>query len=165
MSTPADKPRRARSSALLRRMGQGGARYEITEAGLELIRTMAAGGHTNATIAAALRIKRHTLVELRRRDERVQEALERGRGELEDLVVHRLLEIGRSNAAGNVTALIWLSKNRLGWRDNPVPDGAVNVQVNNFGAGLTTGDIRTRLAALLAQRERLLTDGGDDGAQ
>ena len=160
MTMPADKPRRTRQPALLRN-GQGGARYQVTEAGLNLIRSMAAAGHANATIAAALKIKRHTLVELRRRDDRVEEALHRGRGELEDAIVHRLMDIGRSNAPGNVAALVWLSKNRLGWREQGGLDGSLNVQVNNFGAAMTTGDIRARLAGLMAERERLLGRGGD----
>src|SRR6266545_2839691 len=127
----ADSVAASRPRAVIRSGGatRGSAgQVTITSVGMAQIEADAAAGLSNATISARLGIDRHSLIAIRRRQPEVEEALERGRGKLEDEIVDLLLEQGR---AGNTTALIWLSKNRLGWRDQGWLDGAqLNVQVN-----------------------------------
>lgn len=145
------------------RSGAMGSKVLVTEAGLVQIEADAQAGLSLMTIAARLGVERHCLLAIRQRQPEVEEAIHRGRGKLEDTVVHRLLDIGMSNNPGAVTALVWLSKNRLGWRDSGLPDGAQivsNIQIN-----MTTPDLRQRVSELLVERGRLLGEGGGDGEQ
>jgi hypothetical protein len=123
--------RRKEPVLALERVHPGG-QVVATEAHVELIEELARAGHPLASIARALRIDRSCLRDLRRRQPEVDEAIARGRGALEIEVVNLLLAQGRE---GNTTALIWLSKNILGWRDNPVVEGTnVAVQIIVPGA-------------------------------
>ncbi len=104
----------------------------ITSAGLEKIQTMAANGNADVTIAHKLGIAPVTFRGLRNRDEKVDEALQIGRGRLADEITDILLTQARK---GNTVAAIFLAKGRLGWRESgPIPQSAtaavqVNIQV------------------------------------
>ena len=134
----------AKQARVIRRQGGGlrgaSGRVVVTKAGLEQVRKDAAQGLSNATIAARLGIDRHTLLDVRRRQCEVEEALQRGRGKLEDSLTESLLSAALS---GNVVAAIWLTKARLGWHETGPRDGGarVNVQIN-LPAAMTEKDYR-----------------------
>jgi hypothetical protein len=116
---------------------------KITPAGLEQIERDAALGLSTRSIATNLGIPYTTFRDLRNRDESVEDALQRGLALLEDEVVDLLLRQGRK---GNTTALIWLTKNRLGWKDSPAVEMApVNVQIVQLPAAATESDYLKQL--------------------
>jgi len=108
--------------------------FTVTDAGLAAVEKLAANGNADATIASALGINRkdfaHLLRECDEGDERVLEAYYRGKARLADELTDILLAHARS---GNVTAAIYLSKARLGWRDQgpatATPGNAVAIQI------------------------------------
>jgi len=118
----------------------GGYRYDLKPAAYDLVATLAAEGATDETIAARLGINRHTITELKKRDPALVAALQQGHGALGTELSHILLEQARD---GNTVAAIFLSKARLGWRDqgptdpNAVNTPTVNIQIN---APLSTDD-------------------------
>lgn len=93
---------------------------------------MARGGHSQASIAARLGCHSATLTEIKKRDAKLQEALARGQGALEDEVVSTLVQHMRD---GNVSAAIFLAKGKLGMREvgptdpNQVPTTAIQVNI------------------------------------
>ena len=100
----------------------------VTDAGLVIIEKMATEGNADATISRALGIGvsafRKALVD----DERVDGAYQIGRGKLADTLTDLLLTAAKD---GNITAAIFLSKARCGWRDvGPATPGTVATQVN-----------------------------------
>ena len=104
------------------------AKVTVTEAGRILIEAMAAEGNDPGTIAKALGIDRSTLNRIKERDEQVAEAWAMGLAQLADEITHALLALGRK---GNVVALIFLAKCRLGWIDQPKPDErSPNIVIN-----------------------------------
>ncbi len=106
----------------------------ITDAGLAQVERLAANGVADATLASALGLNRKDFSRLLREgdegDERVLEAYYRGKARLADELTDILLTHARS---GNVTAAIYLSKARLGWRDQgpatATPGNAVAIQI------------------------------------
>lgn len=133
---------------LVRRSGNGvrgpAGEITITDEGVAEVERLARGGLANKAIASKLGIARQSLETLRQRDPRVDEAFERGRAGLEVEVVDLLLQQGRN---GNTTALIWLSKNRLGWRDNPaVQAEQVNVQIIGLRAAMSPQEYERAMA-------------------
>ncbi len=113
----------------------------VTDDGLSVIERMAANGNADATIAKALGINRKTLSQIRDRDERVDEAMQTGRAQLADELTDILLTHARE---GNVTAAIYLSKARLGWRDQgPAPQATAATQVNiHIPAAMSDADFQ-----------------------
>ena len=110
--------------------GRGGCpKVTITETGLEKIETMAANGNADTTIAYTLGIRPDTLRSMRNRDERVDVALQTGKGRLADEITDLILTKARG---GNIIAMIFFAKGRLGWRESgPIPQAATTaVQVN-----------------------------------
>lgn len=101
----------------------------ITPAGLEKIQTMAANGNSDTTIAHTLGIAHITFRNLRDRDKKVDAALQTGKGRLADEITDMILTKARE---GNIIAMIFFAKGRLGWRENgPIPQAATTaVQVN-----------------------------------
>ena len=109
---------------------EGGNTRRIGRKGVALIETMASEGATNTTIAKRLKINRDTLLEIRKRQPEVEEALARGRGALEDELTDILLTKARK---GETVAAIFLAKARCGWREGDLPPGqhvTNNTQVN-----------------------------------
>lgn len=158
----------ARRSPLIRRAGGAtrgpSGQVEVLEPGLEQIREDAGNGLTNATIAARLGVSRWLLAKLKERDPRVAEALEAGRGRLEDELTDILLQKARK---GDTTAAIFLAKARCGWRDQGPQEGAqnvTNIQING-DAQMTTPQIRERVDQLLEERQQLLAGASNDDEQ
>jgi hypothetical protein len=116
------------STALITRTGRGKtAPVTITPAGLEVIERMAAEGQDQRSIAKALGIHRRTMTELQKHRPDVEEAFERGLAALADELTHHLLRAARK---GNIVAMIYLTKARLGWREGDVPDQRPNITIN-----------------------------------
>lgn len=88
----------------------------ITPEGRAVIEAMAEAGNDERTIAKALGIGQTTLTRCRERSPEVKEAWLNGHALLADEITHLLLQAGRK---GNVIALIFLAKCRLGWVDQP----------------------------------------------
>lgn len=86
----------------------------VTERGLAVIEQLSAAGNANVTIAKALGTSATVLKALLSDDERVALAYDVGKARLADELTDILLSHARD---GNVTAAIFLSKARLGWRD------------------------------------------------
>ena len=105
------------------------AKSNITPAGLKIVEAMAASGQDQRGIAKRLGVDRKTLTDLRDRDPAVAEAWERGHAVLADELTHLLLTKAR---AGNIIAMIYLTKARLGWREGTPAEGAAppSVRVN-----------------------------------
>lgn len=106
--------------------------YRLTDLGYSVVAQMAAGGHSQASIAARLGMHQATLSTIKQRDPRLQEALARGYGSLEDEVVSTLVQHMRD---GNVSAAIFLAKGKLGMRevgptDPNTPTTAVQVNIS-----------------------------------
>lgn len=106
----------------------------VTDDGLQLIEDMARGGHALSSIAKALGINKSTLADLRKNIPGVQEAINAGRGGLQDELVSSLLKQARE---GNTVAAIYLSKSICGLRDvgPATPDGsaggaAININIS-----------------------------------
>lgn len=118
--------------ALVTRAGRGAStKVTVTPAGLEVIEAMAAEGQDQRTIGKRLGVDAKTLRGIRDRDPAVAEAWERGHAALADELTHLLLKHARK---GNVTAAIYLTKARLGWREGTPAEGhqqavQVNIQI------------------------------------
>ena len=121
---------RAMSSTkvLISRAGRGKtAPVTITQDGLEVIEAMAAEGQDQRTIAKRLGINHQTFNNLRKTRPEVELALERGHAALGDELTHHLLNAARS---GNIVAMIYLTKARLGWREGDTPEARPNITIN-----------------------------------
>lgn len=115
----------AKSKALIVRSK---GKTAILPEGRALIESMAAEGNDQRTICKALGISRRTLVRCRERDEKVEDAWADGHAQLSDTITHLLLQAGQK---GNVIALIFLAKCRLGWIDQPKAEApAPSVVIN-----------------------------------
>lgn len=117
------------NSRYVSRSSDFGAPHVLKPAGYALIERMSKDGRDIVSIAKALGLHRDVFRNLRKRDPAAQEALDRGRAQLGDELTDLFLTAARS---GNMIAGIYLSKARLGWRDQgPDPAaGQTNVQVN-----------------------------------
>lgn len=88
-------------------------KIEVSVSGVFLIENLASLCLSMEQIAVALGFGVATLYRLQRRDERVQQALFKGRLAAEVTIAKALFDQAR---AGNVTASIWLEKTRFGRR-------------------------------------------------
>ena len=102
-------------------------RTDLTDAGIEAIRTLAREGRSYRGMAAALKVNHKTFADMRKRDPRIELAIDEGRGELEGEVTDLLLTQARK---GQVVAAIFLAKARLGWREGDREHHAPPVAVN-----------------------------------
>ncbi len=99
----------------------------VTDAGLKTIEDMAAEGNSDASICKVLGVGHNQLKHLKE-DERVATAYYTGKGRLADELHDILMGMARD---GNVAAAIYLSKARLGWRDQgPATNTGNATQVN-----------------------------------
>lgn len=115
-------------TALITRAGRGKtAPVTITPAGLAVIEAMAAEGQDQRTIAKHLGINHQTFNNLRKTRPEVELALERGHAALGDELTHHLLNAARN---GNIVAMIYLTKARLGWREGDAPEARPNITIN-----------------------------------
>jgi len=153
----------ARAEALLHRDGPNGLR-RIGRRGLQTIEKLATNGHADATIAKALRMDRSTFRHLRRRDSQVEEALVRGRSQLEDALVHTLLRraMNPKDPAGAASAM-FLLKSRCGYREGHVaPTAGLSVAAENvqivMPPSLSAEQFGELLERTTARRE--IGDGG-----
>jgi hypothetical protein len=115
---------------VVRRRDDGGHAINsvVTKAGYEAIELLARNGASNGEIARQIGVASSTFVQIRRRDPAVDEALQRGRSQLDTEFVDRFVGWSRN---GHVVAAMFFCKTRLGWRE----DGsqAPGVQINNPG--------------------------------
>jgi predicted DNA-binding protein (UPF0251 family) len=115
-------------TALTIRAGRGKtAPVTITPAGLAVIEAMAAEGQDQRTIAKRLGIDRKTMDVIRKARPEVDDAFERGHAALGDELTHHLLNAARN---GNIVAMIYLTKARLGWREGDTPEAKPNITIN-----------------------------------
>jgi hypothetical protein len=116
------------TKALTTRAGRGKtAPVTITQAGLTVIEDMAAEGQDQRTIAKRLGIDRKTLDVIRKARPEVDEAFDRGLAALGDELTHHLLNAARN---GNIVAMIYLTKARLGWREGDTPEARPNITIH-----------------------------------
>ena len=113
---------------------------------------MAAKGHPDTAIAQHLNIYRKTFNEICKRQPEVQEALDRGRGALESVLVHSL--VGRAldpKSKGGTTAAIFLLKSRCGYEGTKLPPHLTINQTNILNIDLPSAmdmdDYMRRVAA------------------
>jgi hypothetical protein len=124
------EPQKRRFVGLLRRGGPGRPTAEVTKAGLECIERMAAAGHCDQSISKALGCSKRTLANMKVHDERIQEALDRGRASLEDELSDILLDIARNKTHKmQAVAAIYLTKARCGWVEGQAPQQRPNVTI------------------------------------
>jgi hypothetical protein len=91
-----------------------------------LLERLGREGQDQRSLAKALGISAKTLLEARKRQPEVEEALERGHAGLADELTHLLLKQARK---GNVIAAIFLAKARCGWREGDMPEARANVVI------------------------------------
>lgn len=116
------------TKALITRAGRGKtAPVTITPAGLAVIEDLAAQGQDQRTISKRLGIDRKTLDVIRKARPEVDEAFDRGLAALGDELTHHLLTAARG---GNIVAMIYLTKARLGWREGDTPEARPNITIN-----------------------------------
>lgn len=130
MSDPTQVSSKVSSSAEIVARNEGGHTRRIGRAGVARVEELASAGHSDTSIARALRINRETFRNIRQRQPEVDEALARGRASLEDELTNILLGKARS---GETVAAIYLTKARCGWREGDVPPSQQvtnNTQVN-----------------------------------
>ena len=129
---PKSKPANKTAGALITRASRARtATVTVIPAGLKVIEAMAAEGQDQRTIAKRLGVDQKTLRDIRDRDPAMAEAWDRGHAALADELTHLLLTKAR---AGNIIAMIYLTKARLGWREGTPTEGArqavqVNIQI------------------------------------
>lgn len=103
----------------------------LSKHGLTFVEQLAADGNSMATISKALGIDRSTLYEIRKRQSAVDEAIERGYGEMEDELVHILMQKARDpKDKGSTTAAIFLLKSRRGYEGTRQPSHLTIVNDN-----------------------------------
>lgn len=122
--------------------------YRLTDAGYALVAAMAAGGHSQASIAARLGCHSVTFTEIKKRDDKLQEALARGHGVLEDEVVTKLVEHMRND---NVSAAIFLAKGKLGFREVGPADSSQHAAAVNINIQVPPALSPDQVAALLGR--------------
>ncbi len=116
------------TKALITRAGRGKtAPVTITPSGLAVIEDLAAQGQDQRSIAKRLGINHQTFNNLRKTRPEVELALERGHAALGDELTHHLLTAARG---GNIVAMIYLTKARLGWREGDAPEAKPNITIN-----------------------------------
>lgn len=139
---------------LVHRDGHLGKR-RIGRKGLEVIEKLAADGHTDTSVSKALRMDRSTFRDVRRRQPEVEEALVRGRSQLEDELVHHLLARARNpQDPTGMAAAAFLLKARCGYLEGRVPASAqLAVHGENVQIVMAPQLSREAFQALLERRE------------
>lgn len=99
-------------------------RLTADEQALKQIEALAASGLALRQIAPLLGIHLRTLHTLKNRDERIQEAIDRGRAQCAQEIAELSMDKARG---GDTTMLIWLSKNILGWRESSVVEHSIGI--------------------------------------
>lgn len=100
----------------------GGNNRRLGAKGVAIVEEMARNGCALATIAKRLRLHRDTLLDIRKRQPEVDEALERGYSAMEDELVDILMSRARDPGhKGGVTAAIFLLKARRGYEGTKTP--------------------------------------------
>lgn len=125
-----DRPSRRRVNAL------GKSEIVVTPTGLALVEQLAERGCSVVTISAALGVNKETFLHIRRRDQAVDDAFERGRAKEHDRLVGNLTTAA---ASGNVVASIFLLKARHGYREGEPME--VNVEVNTGGVLVVPAEV------------------------
>jgi hypothetical protein len=87
----------------------------ITEIGRQVVRRMAARGYSKQLIAASLGLSLGRFNTLQTEDDALKECFNVGLSGLENVLTSNLLRMAEN---GNVIAAIYLTKTRLGWRDD-----------------------------------------------
>jgi hypothetical protein len=100
---------------------EGGNNRRIGKKGLVLLEEMAAKGMSQTSMAKTLRMHRNTLTEIKKRQPEVEEAIERGYSQMEDVLVDRLFATALGESKAAVTAAIFLLKTRRGYEGTKVP--------------------------------------------
>lgn len=114
--------------------------------GLAVVEEMAREGATNTAIAKALKMYRGTFADILKRQPEVEEALVRGRAEMEGELTDLLLTAARK---GNVVAAIYLTKARCAWREGDAPQ--TNIQINTTAPEVVdVTPVAQRIDAMLA---------------
>ena len=113
----------------LRAKGGGHRKVTVTPEGVERVRELAAGGHPQYGIAAALGTTMDAFKGARKRQPELEAALLAGHATLETELVHCLLEAARK---GQYACAMFLLKTRCGYREQGPVDGGEGaaVQVN-----------------------------------
>ena len=113
-----------------------------------LAEEMASKGAALHTIAREMGIRWPTFLELRRSDERLEEAIATGRGKEHDALVGRLFEIATmSKGKEAVTACIFLLKTRHGYREGEPLESRLQVAVQiKLPGSLTEEQYRNLIA-------------------
>ena len=109
----------------------------ITEIGCEIIRKYYRAGLCQTSIARRMGLSGGVLGQCKRRQPEVAAAFEFGKAELEDECSDLLMNMARR---GNVIALIYFTKARLGWRDNDQPAEQRPNLVIHMNAPMTDND-------------------------
>lgn len=99
----------------------------LTDEGYKAMAAMAAEGQDQHSMAAALGMNRSTLQALIKRDQRAEDAMNVGKALLADELTHHLLNAARK---GNIVAMIYLTKARLGWREGDTSEARPNIIIN-----------------------------------
>ncbi len=122
---------------------------ELIAVDYALAEEAASKGAALHTIARELGIRWSTFCELRRSDERLEEAIASGRGQEHDALVGRLFAIAtESKGKEAVTACIFLLKARHGYREGePLDRGALVAVQISIPAPLEPEQYRKLLAA------------------
>ncbi len=100
---------------------EGGNNRRIGKKGHVLLEGMAAQGLSQTSMAKTLRMHRNTLTEIKKRQPEVEEAIERGYSQMEDVLVDRLFATALGESTAAVTAAIFLLKTRRGYEGTKVP--------------------------------------------
>jgi hypothetical protein len=95
------------------------ARRDLTDEDLTAIALVAAAGGRHADVAARLGVHKTTWNEIRKRDERAERAFERGRSELHQVLVGKLLERAK---AGEVVPLLFSLKSIFSYTEGEPRD-------------------------------------------
>ncbi len=114
------------SKAVTLRKGKTGP-VTITEAGLTLVRKLAADGVAISTIAKALRVNPSTFRKMRKEDEALADAVETGRAKMETELVGILMAAARK---GQIVPALFLLKTMRGFVEGKPPEGAGGPLVN-----------------------------------
>ncbi len=112
---------------------------QITPKGCDIIQKYYRAGLCATSIANRIGLTPSTLSACKKRQPEVALAFEYGKAELEDECSDLLMNMARR---GNVIALIYFSKARLGWRDaDQVQIGASNVTIH-LPAAMSIDDLK-----------------------
>lgn len=135
----------------------GGFTASVTKAGLAAIEHLARNGANDAEIARQIGVARDTLRYIRQRDPEVEEAIARGRSQLDMEFVDRFVEWSRK---GLWQPAIFFAKCRLGWREDGAPSPGFQIaRADNVNIVLPPAMTPEQFAALLSpgdQQEKLI---------